>query len=139
YVAQLAAMDGAKLSLKHCIVSATQVDIPLLAIDDLGALGQLSGNLYWGSDEPFIFADIIPDKAGGRERPSLDFAAWQAVSGQDLNSAWGDPMFNDPAGFEFIPLGESIWYQQRTWPVRTVTAEETAAARAAYFPSADQP
>lgn len=139
YVAQLAAMDGAKLSLKHCIVSATQADIPLLAIDDLGALGQLSGNLYWGSDEPFIFADIIPDKAGGRERPSLDFAAWQAVSGQDLNSAWGDPMFNDPAGFEFIPLGESIWYQQRTWPVRTVTAEETAAARAAYFPSADQP
>ena len=55
------------------------------------------------------------------------------MTGQDLDSAWGDPLFNDPERFEFIPLRASIWYEQKTWPVRKLTDAEIAAAREKYL------
>jgi hypothetical protein len=132
--AQITATDRATLSLTRCIVSATDEQVPLLAVENPATVGALSGNLYWGSVRPFVFFGI------GAE---VDFAAWQAVTGQDLNSAWGDPMFNAPKYFEYIPLSDSIWYQQKKWPVRTVTESEMTAAREKYLapgsPAEDPP
>ncbi|MDP0494941.1 MAG: right-handed parallel beta-helix repeat-containing protein [Verrucomicrobiota bacterium JB024] len=134
--AQITATDRATLSLTRCIVSATDEQVPLLAVENPATVGALSGNLYWGSVRPFQLGAVIPDKRGALP-PGLDFAAWQAVTGQDLNSAWGDPMFNAPKYFEYIPLSDSIWYQQKKWPARTVTEAEMAAAREQYLTPAD--
>ncbi|MBC2594330.1 hypothetical protein H5P28_08650 [Ruficoccus amylovorans] len=122
--AQIVATDHALLSLERCIVSGGATGARLLEVESLATLGQLSGNLYWGEPDGFQI---------GSAGTAVDFATWQALTGQDLNSAWGDPMFNDPAYFEFIPLGDSIWYRQKDWPVRALTESETTAARRQYL------
>lgn len=118
--AQVMAVQNAVVSLDRCILSATSLSHPLLVVDGLDNIGTLSGNLYWGSDQPFVF---------NQGTVALDFPQWQTVSGQDLDSFWGDPVFNDPVRFEFIPRSDSAWYRQKTWPVREVSADDIAAAR----------
>ncbi len=132
--AQILAGDDVSVSLDHCIVSSTDAQVALVALEAPEQVDTFTGNLYWGSDQPFIIGSLMPHKDGTDPLDeALDFAAWQAVTGQDLDSAWGDPMFNDPKYFEFIPLNDSIWYQQKNWPVRTLTEAEQTAAREKYL------
>ena len=130
--AQVMAVLGGKLSLEHCILSTDKPQDPLFVLDGFENLGVLSKNLYGVSEKPFVF---------NQGSLMLDFATWQAVTGKDLDSMWGDPQFNDPEHFEYIPVGGSVWYDQKTWPVREVSEEEMVAARRehlGYDPGAEE-
>ncbi len=118
--AQIMAVLGGVVSLEHCILSTDKPEDPLLVIEGFDNLGLLTKNLYGVSERPFVLNE---------GSVKLDFETWQAVSGRDLDSAWGDPQFNDPDHFEYIPVGGSIWYEQKDWPVRELTEDEISAAR----------
>ncbi|WOO42425.1 right-handed parallel beta-helix repeat-containing protein [Rubellicoccus peritrichatus] len=68
----------------------------------------------WGSN--LFFAK--KEKCFSYSDKSHDFSGWQDVTGNDLNSFFGDPLFVDPGRYEFALRNASPWFKKNSWPVR---------------------
>lgn len=64
-----------------------------------------AGNLFYShASKPFLYID---------ER--LDFTGWQSVTGGDGTSFFGEPLFVDPARYEFALKKDSPWFRRSDW------------------------
>ena len=77
-----------------------------------GILLKIPPSQYVGSGNLFFNRAEVPFSWGGT---ATDFDAWQEASGQDWNSFFGDPLFQDPDGYDFSMAPESPFFAKDTW------------------------
>ncbi len=114
--------DDAQVAWTSCmIVSGAEKGLLVKFTPELISNNALtaSRNLYYQPGDPESFC------VG---QSCFDFSDWQLLTGEDLNSLFDDPLFDDPAGFDFVVRPDSPWYRQGSWPIRTLTDEDKVLA-----------
>lgn len=91
--------------------TAVLIQIPANPVRDNHV--QAHHNLYYVSDStnarPFVVGET-----------PVSFEHWQKLSGQDLDSLFADPLFDDAPRFQFALPPQSPWFDRDNWPQHTV-------------------